>query len=72
MYLHNNFKQVVGVLVDSLFPDVLFLAHYWKANEADNVKRHRQKNIQNKNSTNKIKFIYQEIHEKRNITNILI
>ena len=44
------------------------LAHYWKTNE---VKRRRQKNIQNKAVQTKLN-IYQQIHEKGNITNILI
>ena len=35
------------------------------------MKRRVQKNIQNKAVQTKIKFIYQEIHEKWNITNII-
>ena len=42
-------------------------ALFEKANEVHDVKRCEQKNIQNKSSTNKIKFIYQEIHEKETL-----
>ena len=49
------------------------LAHYSKANEVHDVKLCEQKkNIKNKAVQTKIKFIYQQIHEKENITNILI
>ena len=48
------------------------LVCYLKANEVHDVKRHIQKNIQNKAVQTKLNFISQEIHEKRNITNILI
>ena len=66
-----------GILLDishSLVPQFM-LAHNWKANEVKRCKTTWTKEHSKQSGTNKIKFIYQQIHEKEtllNITNILI
>ena len=60
-------SRVCGVfLVDILLPQFK-LAHYWKAIEVKRCKTTRTKEHSKQSNTNKIKFIYLQIH-KGNIT----
>ena len=54
------------------YSPTIYVGLYLKRQMKYTIKRRGVKNIKKQSSTNKIKFIYQEIYEKSNITNILI
>ena len=55
-----------------LVPSPSILVYIWKGKRSKQCETTRTKEHSKQSSTNKIKFIFQEIHEKENITNIFI
>ena len=61
-------SEVVGLFAELMLLPQFMVAHYWKANDANDTDKRTC-------NTNKNKFIYQPVHKKvtlQNLTNILI